>query len=391
MTAGDKTLPHYFYYDPEILSLETKTIFDKPDAQLFWGHKALVPEKGDYWVIPHSGSPRILVNDGNNLNVVDNICRHRYAVMLEGKGNIKKIICPVHYWSYELDGSLIKAPGFDPLPAWDLDCDGRCGDAQRSLGRKDIVDYDSFILSKDFTLLSEALDVIKKYTSLKFNELDFVDLEICPNKVNWKDYVDTYLDNYHIDVYHPGLKGLVNCNKIDFHWDEQFHVQAVQIKNTMIDAANGKYQPLLKMYKEKIGEFEETYGAIWAMVYPNIMIEIYEKFFFLNVVLPDDAENCTVWKYSFCHKSLSQHPEIVRMYTEFLDEIEQQDIELMMKVNDGRKALYARGDHYRGPYHPQKEQGQAHFHRWLLNRLGIDLDEQEEKHQVVALRRVEKS
>jgi choline monooxygenase len=361
--ADGMTLPHDFYFSEEIHRREQDLIFHANKADMFLGHKSFVPEKGDYWVIPHSGSSEILTNDGDNIHVVENICRHRYARMLDGSGNAHKIVCPVHYWSYQLDGTLIRAPGFD------LKCEGECGVPQRSLGRKEIVDYDCFIMSEKQQDLKTALNAVKNYTSLRFDELDFIVQEKCLNRVNWKDYVDTFLDLYHIEAYHPGLTGLVNSNKIENFLGPDFHIQAVKMKSTPPEMAGGGFRPLVETYQQKIGPFIEPYGAIWITIYPNIMIEIYERYMVLNIVIPDAPEQCTVWKYSFCHKSLSAHQDILDLYNQFLAEVEVEDVDLMQRVCAGRKILHARGERYRGPFHPTKEDGQERFHRWLSGQL----------------------
>jgi phenylpropionate dioxygenase-like ring-hydroxylating dioxygenase large terminal subunit len=52
---------------------------------------------------------------------VSNVCRHRQAVMLRGRGNTgSNIVCPLHRWTYDLGGQLIGAPHFADDPCRDL-------------------------------------------------------------------------------------------------------------------------------------------------------------------------------------------------------------------------------------------------------------------------------
>ncbi|MFT6372275.1 MAG: phenylpropionate dioxygenase-like ring-hydroxylating dioxygenase large terminal subunit [Gammaproteobacteria bacterium] len=39
-----------------------------------------------------------------------NVCAHRCAKLLEGKGYSTRISCPYHSWTYALDGQLIGPP-----------------------------------------------------------------------------------------------------------------------------------------------------------------------------------------------------------------------------------------------------------------------------------------
>ncbi len=35
------------------------------------------------------------------------------SVLLEGRGNVRRIVCPYHAWNYSLDGALQGAPLMD--------------------------------------------------------------------------------------------------------------------------------------------------------------------------------------------------------------------------------------------------------------------------------------
>lgn len=138
--------------------------------------------------------------------------------------------------------------------------------------------------------------------------------------------------------YRPGLTGLVNSNKIDNFFGPDFHIQAVRIKNESPDHAKAGYGALLEYYRRQIGGFKEPYGAIWVTIYPNIMIEIYERSVVLSRVRPHDGpESRMVWKYSFCHRSLRVFPDVLDLYRQFLAEVEAEDVDLMRRV---KNALY---------------------------------------------------
>ena len=96
----------------------------------YLGHELAVPEVGDYYALPQEGEGRALVRTPTGVELISNVCRHRQAVMLRGRGNTgANIVCPLHRWTYDLRGQLIGAPHFadDPclnlrqLPAADLE------------------------------------------------------------------------------------------------------------------------------------------------------------------------------------------------------------------------------------------------------------------------------
>ena len=47
------------------------------------------------------------------VQLVSNVCRHRQAVMLQGRGNTGgQVVCPLHRWTYDLDGQLLGRAAF---------------------------------------------------------------------------------------------------------------------------------------------------------------------------------------------------------------------------------------------------------------------------------------
>ena len=62
----------------------------------------------------------VVRGDDGEVRVLSNVCRHRASLVAEGSGAKRQLLCPYHHWSYNLDGSLKRAPlmdrveGFDP-------------------------------------------------------------------------------------------------------------------------------------------------------------------------------------------------------------------------------------------------------------------------------------
>ena len=90
--------PLRWYFDPKILEIELRILFD--DGPGYIGHELLVPNLGDYHVLDWMGNAKMLVRNKNGVELLSNICRHRQATMLEGRGSAKNIVCPLHRWTY---------------------------------------------------------------------------------------------------------------------------------------------------------------------------------------------------------------------------------------------------------------------------------------------------
>jgi len=108
--------PLRWYFDPKILEIEQRVLLDA--GPKYVGHELMVPNLGDYHVIEWMDKAKMLVRNEGGVELLSNICRHRQATMLEGRGSAKNIVCPLHRWTYKNDGELIGAPHFPPTPAY---------------------------------------------------------------------------------------------------------------------------------------------------------------------------------------------------------------------------------------------------------------------------------
>ena len=78
------------------------------------GHIKYLKKPGDYFTKLISDIPIIVIRDKLlQIRVFLNVCRHRSARLLEGKGNTSGIVCPFHSWAYNLEGKLKGAPNMD--------------------------------------------------------------------------------------------------------------------------------------------------------------------------------------------------------------------------------------------------------------------------------------
>ena len=80
------------------------------------GHELMVPDVGDYHTLAWMDHAKVLVRNAGGVELLSNVCRHRQAIMLEGRGNLENIVCPLHRWTYDLRGELLGAPHFPENP-----------------------------------------------------------------------------------------------------------------------------------------------------------------------------------------------------------------------------------------------------------------------------------
>jgi choline monooxygenase len=111
-------LPVNVYFDETLLQREMQQLFKA--GPRYVGHELMVPNVGDYATLKAENEGRMLVRNANGMELLSNVCRHRQALMFNGRGNANNIVCPLHRWTYDLKGELIGAPHFPETPCLNL-------------------------------------------------------------------------------------------------------------------------------------------------------------------------------------------------------------------------------------------------------------------------------
>ena len=104
-------LPRRFYHDELLYQLEMDYIWRQ--GWLFAGHSCQIPNPGDYFLYEIEGDSIILMRgDDGQVNALYNVCRHRGSVICqEPEGDVKRLVCPYHQWTYDRNGRLLLQHG----------------------------------------------------------------------------------------------------------------------------------------------------------------------------------------------------------------------------------------------------------------------------------------
>lgn len=347
-------LPVAWYVDPKTYALEEKYLF--PQAPNYLGHALMTPNVGDFHVLDWTGEAKSLVHSKDGIGVMSNICRHRQAIMLNGSGNTKNIVCPLHRWTYDLNGKLLGAPHFDENPCLHLQ--------QKPLQNWQGLLFDSKRdIAKDLTKLGCTQDfdfTDYKFDSVKVEHYDF----------NWKTFIEAYLEDYHVGPFHPGLNQFVDCD--DLHWDfgEHFSAQTVGFKPDEGKKNTPTYQ---KWHQAAIAQDKNQvpkHGAIWFAYYPFLMVEWYPNVLVVSHLIPTDVDHCTnVTEFYYPEDIALFEREFVEAQQAAYFETAVEDKEICQRMHDGRRGLFAQGLDERGPYQHPMETGLEHFHIWYRNQI----------------------
>ena len=363
-------LPVSSYFEDVLFQRELKTIFQQ--GPRYVGHQLSVPEIGDYHALPQEAGGRALVRSEQGIELISNICRHRQAVMLQGRGSLNtqqkgsaggNIVCPLHRWTYAPQGQLLGAPHFAQDPCLNLK-------------NYPLRDWNGLLFEDNGRDIETDLEGMGPRAALDFTgfKLDHIELHEC--NYNWKTFIEVYLEDYHVEPFHPGLGNFVTCDDLSWQFKKEFSVQTVGIANRLGKAGSPVYERWQKQLLQYRQGAVPDYGAIWLTYYPHIMVEWYPHVLTVSTLHPISPEK-TLNMVEFYYPE-----EIVAFEREFVEaqkaaymETCLEDDEIAERMDAGRKALMQRGDNDEGPYQSPMEDGMQHFHEWYRNKMGASVNE----------------
>lgn len=338
--------------------------FIKEQEQLFagfpiyLGHASAVQERGDYYVLPTTRDGEMMVHTGKDVLVLSNICRHRQAIMLEGKGNRKSITCPVHFWRFGLEGQVESGRGV-PLHI----CE--------SLPKTPYINYNGFLF-RDQGNTAQLIKGLDALPALQKNQYGFGSYEVLQSNYNWKIFMETYIDLYHVPTIHPGLGRFANLEEVSWDLGTNYSTQRVGIlpANSNPSLHYQKFGQLL----QQIAGYESQCHITWFSLYPNIMIELYPYNAVVSIAVPtatNKTQNVVEFLYS---KELDQYPFGQELHQAFKDsylETAGEDDWACEKIQQGRERLRALNREEHGPFHPSFETGFASFYDYWHQHMAL--------------------
>jgi phenylpropionate dioxygenase-like ring-hydroxylating dioxygenase large terminal subunit len=339
------------YFDEDLFRKELELIFHTGPRYL--GHELAVPEVGDYYALPQESEGRALVRTRDGVELISNVCRHRQAVMLRGRGNSgNNVVCPLHRWTYDLHGQLIGAPHFSEDPCLNL-------------RNYKLRTWNGLVFEDNGRDVAKELGQLGPRAELDFSGyvLDRVELHRCA--YNWKTFIEVYLEDYHVGPFHPGLGQFVTCEDLRWEFGPHHSVQTVGVHKELAKAGSEVY----RKWHDAVLAFRNgeppKQGAIWLTYYPNVMVEWYPHVLVVSTLYPKGPqETLNVVEFFYPEEIAAFEREFVEANQAAYMETCVEDDEIALRMDAGRKALRERGDDDAGPYQSPMEDGMQHFHEW---------------------------
>jgi len=280
-------IPPACYADAGLLALERRAVF--AGSWIGLGRADRWPEAGDYSALDIAGVPVIVLrNRAGELKAFANSCRHRGSRLLDGDGNCRKIRCPFHWWTYDLDGRLKVYPRMEN--ALDFDS-AEYGLIEFALLERFGFAFVSFAESpppidewlQDFEVFHGPWD-LPRWATTRLREFEA--------DCNWKTFIEVFNEYYHLPMVHPDSISwnYPEPDKIDprrGHYSTQFGATegaAALMRDTQhyaLPVAPG------------LGG-RETSGTRYTWIFPNLTFALSQDSMWIYQAYPLGAGRCRV-------------------------------------------------------------------------------------------------
>lgn len=329
------TPPSSWYLDPEFLSAEKEKVFEA--HWLYLGAEAEIPKAGDFATFQVVDQPVVVTRaEDGQLRAFYNVCRHHAACVAQGKGTAELLTCPYHGWAYRLDGRLRRAPRLGKLSNFDVQDFGLKPIALEVWGGLMFVHFGE--PTQGVAAYYSGLEEFLKADDVQ--SLRYVGRKTYELECNWKVFSDNYLDGgYHVEYLHAGLAAQLDLENYETVLREHFSVQRCQSQGSS---------------SERLG-----HGAVYAYLFPNLMLNRYGNILDINLVLPLGPDRClTIFDFFF---SPDCSEEFIETSLASSHQVQLEDVGICESVQRGLKSK----GYDKGRYAPRIELGELHFAKLL--------------------------
>jgi choline monooxygenase len=334
-----RTPPPTWYVDPAFDRLDRAAVFRRTWQVACRTEEVATP--GAYVAGRAFGLSWVVVRgDDGVLRAFANSCRHKATEVCAGSGTLPHLTCPYHGWTYRLDGSLRTAPRMAGLEALNRAEMALPALGVQSWGPLVLIHADPAAPFPDLRSLTTALDATG-WTGLRWHGRRTWEVAC-----NWKAYCDNYLDGgYHVAHVHPSLAAQLDLEAYRTELFDTFNIQSCPSGEGGV-----------------AGRTEG--GALYAWIYPNLMLNRYGPCLDTNVVHPISERRCRV-TFDFWFDPEQVDEQWVAASLADSEQTQLEDMDVSERVQVGMET----GTWPNGPYAPKVEMAIHHFHRLLASDL----------------------
>ena len=332
-----KSLDSNFYTDQKYFDLTLSKIFNY-SWQLI-SHKSNLGKNNIYpftFLKDSINEPLVIAQSDDKIECLSNVCTHRGHIINQKKCNLKKMRCPYHGRSFDLDGTMDKMPGFDGAKNFPSKND--------NLKKFHILDWGNFIfasINPQIKITDTLKDISNRLKDFNLKNIAYSAEHSKTYNINanWALYCENYLEGLHVPYVHKKLAGEIDIKSY---------------KTKLLD--NGVLQ-----YTDN--RDNDTY-AYYYWIFPNLMLNFYDWGLSINIVEPITANKTRIkfLSYPLSDKNSDWPPRFVldKLIDE-IDRVEMEDEEVVLNVQKGIESKF----YTSGRYSPKHEKGTHYFHRLI--------------------------
>lgn len=387
-------LPPACCFDPKWHDLARQLVYDHTPRYI--GHVSQLPEDGTYALADDGeGGRLVLTREQGVIRCFDVRCRHQGAVLVDPSvtpdytspaqygtveslpkdaraGKKKCLVCPIHQWTYHLDGSLRGAPNFD------LD---RLPEDRKRLHEVPIRIWNGMIFSnirRDAALPWEEEVAGYAHGNL-FDLTEYFQGGEAVHEYGCSMHVfnKVYFDDRHVPLGHKTSFGAVmDLSVLRFVEGGHFNVQEVGFVMKPTTRLCPEYQAWHGWVLDLEKGVQPQFGALWTFFYPNFMIEWYPWTVVVSIMEPiavDRSVNRCYFFYPNALKAMVDRGELSAAGLEAFMRVQQsaygrtavEDEDFVMRIAKGLRIAYERGEEFVGVPHPIEEKGIFSYDRYF--------------------------
>lgn len=266
--------------------------------------------------------PLMVTQDRGRLRVLSNACTHRGALLLSAPCQLPSIRCPYHGRRFRLDGTLVAAPGLDPVPNEPLP----------EIPHAELGPLLFAALAPQLPFRAMLAPVMDRLAFLEFQSLqpDPTSARAYTIEAHWALWCDNYLEGYHIPFAHPDLARTLDLNRYTV---ETFDYVALQTGEARAD------EPAFELPAGH-PDSGRRIGGYYLFLFPLTALNFYPWGLSLNAVQPLGPHRTRI-----VYRNYTWRPELRdRGAGANLDVVEREDDALIERVAAGvRSYLYRPG------------------------------------------------
>jgi Rieske 2Fe-2S family protein len=332
------TLPARYYTDPTVFREEIESFYF--GSWICAGRDAAIPNTGDYFLREIAGESLIIVRDAAlGVRAHYNVCRHRGTRMCTSpQGNMERIQCPYHGWTYGLDGRLLGAPHMDGA-------DFSREDYPLHSAQTAVWDGHLFLhMGRDPEPLSGQLGYLpERFAAWRMQDLRLhrrIEYEV---KANWKLLILNYNECLHCPFVHPVLNRLTDYAGADNEPPSPNYIGGAMgfrgDAETM--SVDGKRR---RDYLPGLGA-EDRRKVQYYAIYPNLLLSLHPDYMMVHTLWPQAVDlTKIVCEWHFHPSELAKTDFFADDAIEFWDATNREDWKISEQAQAGiQSRVYSPG------------------------------------------------